>query len=272
MDGPRENCRQRAETLQPQLPEADVARAWVFYADEQYEEAVRLAQGALDRESDCEGGYYLLARVLFAMGRFHDIVQMAETAVQMSGEDYNIYVPILNALGALGKTDLMRHWRLRRVQVLETHLRKVPEDVRARVMLASDHASLDRVDDALREVNLAVGFRPDDASMLYNAACVYCLLNKKSDALEALAKAHAAGLRHSDWAQRIRIWRWSTAIPSSKDSLSRLEELILVPPRIAHISDPASNSLIFPASNSLIFPASNSLILSVLITQTSRWS
>ncbi|HEV2826398.1 MAG TPA: protein kinase [Pyrinomonadaceae bacterium] len=192
----------RAATLQPQLPEADVARAWVYYADEQYEEAVRLAQGALDRKSDCEGGYYLLARVLFAMGRFHDIVQMAETAVQMSGEDYNIYVPILNALGALGKTDLLRHWRLRRVQVLETHLRKVPEDVRARVMLASDHASLDRVDDALREVNLAVGFRPDDASMLYNAACVYCLLNQKSDALEALAKAHAAGLRHSDWARK----------------------------------------------------------------------
>jgi TolB-like protein/Flp pilus assembly protein TadD len=192
----------RAAALQPHLPEADIARAWVCYADGQYDDAVRFARGALDRKPDCEGGYYLLGRALFSLGRFHEIVEMAETAVQMSGEDYNVHVPIANALGALGKTDLLRHWRQRRVQVLESHLRKVPEDVRARTMLANDYASQDRIEDAQREINLAVGFRPDDASVLYNAACAYCLLKKKPEALEALAKAHAAGFRNSDWARR----------------------------------------------------------------------
>jgi TolB-like protein len=192
----------RAAALQPQLPEADVARAWVCYADQQYDEAVRLARGALDRKPDCEGGYYLLGRALFSMGRYHEIVEMAETAVQMAGEDYNIYTPISNALGALGKTDLLGHWRLRRVQTLEAHLRKVPEDVRARVMLAIDYGSLDRVDDALREINLAVGFRPDDASVLYNAACAFCVLKKKPEALAVLVKAHEAGFRDSDWARQ----------------------------------------------------------------------
>lgn len=191
-----------AGSLQPHLPEADVARAWVCYADQQYEQAVRLARGALDRKPDCEGGYYLLGRALFSMGRYHEIVEMAETAIQMSGEDYNMFTPIGNALGALGKTDLMRHWRLRRIQTLEGHLRKVPEDVRARVMLSIDYASLDRVDDALRELNLAISFRPDDASVLYNAACAYCILKRKPEALDALAKAHAAGFRDSDWARK----------------------------------------------------------------------
>ncbi|HEU5238249.1 MAG TPA: protein kinase, partial [Pyrinomonadaceae bacterium] len=192
----------RAVALQPHLPEADIARAWVCYADKQYDEAVRLAQGALDRKPDCEGGYYLLGRALFSLGRFHEIVEMAETAVQMAGEDYNIYTPISNALGALGKSDMLRHWRLRRVQALESQLQKVPEDVRARVMLAIDYGSIDRVDDALREINLAVGFRPDDASVLYNAACAFCLLKKKGEAIDALRKAHAAGFRDSDWARR----------------------------------------------------------------------
>jgi TolB-like protein len=192
----------RAVALQPNLPQADVAHAWVCYADQQYDEGVRLVRGALDRKPDCEGGYYLLGRLLFSMGRFHEIVEMAETAVQMSGEDYAMYTPITNALGALGKTDLLRHWRLRRVQMLEGHLRKVPEDVRARVMLSNDYASLDREGDALREVNLAVGFRPDDASVLYNAACVFSLLKKKPEALDALIKARAAGFRDSDWARR----------------------------------------------------------------------
>lgn len=193
---------EKAAALRPDLPEADVARAWVYYANKQYEEAVRLARGALERKPDCEGGYYVLGRALFSMGRFHEIVDMAETAVRMAVEDYNIYTPIVNALGALGKTDLLRHWRLRRVQVLESHLIKVPEDVRARLALSTDYASLDRIDDALREVNLAVSLRPDDASVLYNAACSFCLLNKKPEALSALRKARDAGFRDGDWARR----------------------------------------------------------------------
>ena len=192
----------QAVALQPHLPEADIARAWVCYADQQYDEAVQLARGALDRKPDCEGGYYLLGRALFSMGRFHEIIEIAETAVQMAGEDYNIYTPIGNALGALGKTDQMRHWRQRRIQTLETHLQKVPEDVRARVMLSIDYASLDRVDESLRELNMAISFRPDDASVLYNAACAYCMLKMKPEALDALRKARTAGFRDADWAQR----------------------------------------------------------------------
>ncbi|HKP37670.1 MAG TPA: protein kinase [Pyrinomonadaceae bacterium] len=192
----------RAVALQPQLPEADIARAWVCYAEQQYEEAVRLARGALARKPDCEGGYYVLGRTLFSMGRHHEIVEIAEVAVQMAGEDYNIYTPICNALGALGKTDQLKHWRQRRVQVVESHLRKVPEDVRARVALSNDYATLNRIDDAMREVNLAISLRPDDASVLYNSACTFCLMKKKPEALDALRKAHEAGFRDADWARK----------------------------------------------------------------------
>jgi non-specific serine/threonine protein kinase len=191
-----------AASLEPTLPEVDVARAWVLYADQHYDDAVKLARGALDRKPDCDGGYYLLGRALFSMGRFHEIVDMAESAVQAAGEDYNIYTPIQNALGALGKTDALRNWRLRRIQALETHLHKVAEDARARVMLAIDYASVDRFDDGLREVNLAITLRRDDASVLYNAACAFCMLKRKEEALAALRKARDAGFRDSDWARR----------------------------------------------------------------------
>ena len=38
--------------------------------------------------------------------------------------------------------------------------------------------------------------------MLYNAACSFCLLHKKPEALNALKKARDAGFRDSDWARR----------------------------------------------------------------------
>ena len=63
----------------------------------------------------------------------------------------------------------------RRVAALENHLKQVPEDARARILLAGDYAELDRVDDSMRETNLAMTLRANEASILYNAACNYCL-------------------------------------------------------------------------------------------------
>jgi hypothetical protein len=76
--------------------------------------------------------------------------------------------------------------RLRRAAALETRLKHVPEDARACILLGTDYAELGREASALREVQLAVTLRANEASILYNAACVYCLLNKKSEAQEAL--------------------------------------------------------------------------------------
>jgi non-specific serine/threonine protein kinase len=61
---------------------------------------------------------------------------------------------------------------------------------------------LGRREDALRELNLAVTLRANEASILYNAACVYCLLKNKAEALDALRKAWEAGSKDSVWARR----------------------------------------------------------------------
>ena len=193
---------ERATALQPNLPEVEVARGWVLYADRQYDETVRVVRQALARKPDCESGYYLLGRALFALGRYQELADIADVAVQAAGEDYNVYTPIQNALGALGKTEALRNFRQRRTQALEAHLRNMPEDVRARVMLAIDYATLGRPDDAMREVNLAMVLRPNESAVLYNAACAFCLMNKKDQAIDALRKAWNEGFQDADWARR----------------------------------------------------------------------
>jgi non-specific serine/threonine protein kinase len=192
---------EKAAALQPDLPEADIARAWVLYAGQHYDETIRLARQAIARKPDC-GGYYLLGRALFSAGRYQELADIAELAIQSAGGDYNVYSPITNALGALGKTEALRNVRQRRTQALEAQLRQVPEDVRARIMLSIDYADAGRIDDAMREVNLAMVLRPDEASVLYNAACALCKMNKKADALDALRKAWQAGFGDPDWARR----------------------------------------------------------------------
>jgi len=193
---------QRAVALQPDQPEVLVAQAWILYASQQYDDAIRCVQQAIQRKRDCEGAHYLMGRALFASGRYQELANIAEDALEASGGDYNVYVPISNALGALGKEEALRNLRLRAIQALEDHLKRVPEDARARTLLAVNYATMGRVDDAVREANLALALRPTEATVLYNIACGFCMLNKKTEALEALTKSWNAGFKDADWARR----------------------------------------------------------------------
>ncbi len=197
-----EAASQQASALSRDTPEVLVAEAWILYATEHYDEAVRRVRQAIERKPDAESAYYLLGRALFAAGRYHEVVELSEEAIAHSGENYNVYVPYLNALGALGKTEALRNARLQRIQVLEAQLAKVPEDARARILLASDYASLQRFEDATREANMAMALRPNDAIVMYNVACTFCELGKKEEALAAIRKAWNAGFRDPQWARR----------------------------------------------------------------------
>jgi serine/threonine protein kinase len=196
------NASGKAVALRWDLPEVQVSQAWVLYATELHDEAVRMVQKAIERKKDCEGAYYLLCRALFTAGRYQEVANLFETALETSGEDYNVYVPIVNSLGALGKQDLCQNVMLRRVAALENHLNHVPEDPRARILLAADYAHLNRYDDATKELNLAITLRANEASILYNAACTFALMKKKTDSIDTLRKAWEAGFKDSTWARR----------------------------------------------------------------------
>src|SRR4029077_1452572 len=144
----------RAVALRWDLPEVQVSQAWVLYATGLHDEAVRMLRKAIERKRDCEGAYYLLCRALFSAGRYQEIVDVMELALEVSGEDYNAYVPIGNALGALGKSELRKNIVQRRMAALENHLKQVPEDARARILLGGDYAEVGREEDALRETGL----------------------------------------------------------------------------------------------------------------------
>jgi len=192
----------RAIALQPELPDVQVAQAWIRYIEGDLEDAIKRVTQAIARKPNCEGAYYLLGRALFAAGRYHEVVEIAEKAVDAAGDDYSVYVPIINALGALGKEEMRRSFVHRRVETLEVQIARVPEDARARVLVATSYAEMDREEDAVREMQFALALRPNDSSVLYNCACVYGILGKKEESLSNLRKAFEAGFKDVQWARR----------------------------------------------------------------------
>ncbi len=193
---------QKASAKGHDAPEIQCAEAWVMFADGRYGEAVDRIRMALSRNPDHDGGYYVLGRALFAAGRYQEVLDIMEEALAHSSENYNITVPIHNALGALGKTDALKNYLHREIATYEAHLKKVPEDARARVLLAGDYAMQGRLEEAKREADMAMVLRPDDALILYNTACVFCAMDKAGDALIAIKKAWEAGFRDPIWTRQ----------------------------------------------------------------------
>ena len=192
---------ERALQLDPHLAEVLVARGLLFYVQKKYGEAIEYARMAIERKSDCPGAYNVLARSYFASGRLQEVAALIEHALAANGDDYNLYIPLANSLENLGQTEALREINQRHKQVLEQQLQMVPEDVRARVLLATLHAHND-ADRATLELERAISLRPDDSNILYNAACVYARLSRKQDALAVLKKAKEHGYRNIAWLAR----------------------------------------------------------------------
>ena len=188
---------ERATALEPDLAEVLAARARILYAQKKHDEAIRYAKLALERKSDCEGAYNILARSYFASDRLEEAAALVDRALEANGDDYNIYIPFSMVLESLGRKEAHRKLRERQVQALEQQLELVPEDVRARILLANNYAFFSREEDSVRQLQTAVALRPGDSNVLYNAACTYGLMDKKAEALDMLKKAKEAG--YSDW-------------------------------------------------------------------------
>ncbi|HTW22479.1 MAG TPA: protein kinase [Candidatus Baltobacteraceae bacterium] len=192
----------RALALAPDLPEVMVARARLFYAQKKYDECALMARRAIERKPDCDGSWNILGRALMTSNRYKEAAELVEKALEANGDDYNVYVPYMLSMERIGLKKEAGVMRDRMSKVLRQQLELVPEDVRARILLATNLASVGEADESMRHLQTAVVLRPKDGNTLYNAACTYGVLGKKAEALETLKKAIAAGYGNLNWAAR----------------------------------------------------------------------
>jgi serine/threonine protein kinase/Flp pilus assembly protein TadD len=193
----------RATALAPDLPEVLVARARILYSQRKNDETAQLALRAIERKPDCDGAWNILGRAYFASGRYEEAAALIDRAIEFNGDDYNMYIPYRQAILQLGRIKEAEPLADRMIKVLRQQLELVPEDVRARILLATNLAySGNDQEESIRHLQTAVALRPGDSNTLYNAACTYGVLGKKAEALDTLKKAFAAGFGNRNWAAK----------------------------------------------------------------------
>src|SRR5271168_279588 len=192
----------KAEKIAPDLADVLSARARIMYAQHRYDDAIHLALRAVAEQSECEGAHDVLGRSYFSSGRYEEAARLAESAMEIVGNDYNALIPLINSMEKLGRMADAERLRRREVEVLQDQLQHFPDDVRARVLLASDLANFGDAEGAVMQVKIAVAMRPSDANVLYNAACTYGVLRMKAESLDAFRKAVEAGYSNKDWSKK----------------------------------------------------------------------
>jgi len=192
----------RAMALAPDLPEVMVARARLFYAQRKFDEAELMALRAIERKHDCDGSWNILGRAMMSQGKYEQGAKLTQEALEANGDDYNTYIPFGLCMERSGRGPEAAKLRVRMNEVLRQQLETVPEDVRARILLAGNLANAGEAEESIRHLQTAVALRPNDGNTLYNAACTYGGLKMKKDALETLKKAIAAGYGNLNWAAR----------------------------------------------------------------------
>jgi tetratricopeptide (TPR) repeat protein len=193
---------EKAMALQPDLPEALVARARLLYVEHSYDEAAAYARRAVASRPEVEAGYWVLGQAYFASGHFQEAMAIADAATEFAGDDYNTFIPYINACRRMGNNEKALDLIRQQAVVMKQHLELVPEDGRARILLAGGYSALGETENAIAELQNAIALRPNDSAILYNAACTYAMLKEKQEALKLLRRSKEAGFLNMDWASR----------------------------------------------------------------------
>jgi non-specific serine/threonine protein kinase len=186
----------RAVELDPELPEAYVARGVAISITERYDEADEEFQKAIRLDPTSFEAYYFQARGHYARGNLERAVHWFDCAIAVRPEDYQSPSLMASALRGLGREEEARQaFRLaldRGRKLLEVE----PGNTRALYFSALALGQLGEDSGlAIEWGERALSMDPEEPQVLYNVGCLFALLGKPQRALDCLA----ATLEHGGW-------------------------------------------------------------------------
>jgi non-specific serine/threonine protein kinase len=190
----------KAVELDPELPEAYVARGVAVSLTDRYAEANEQFENAIRLKPSLFEAYYFQGRGYYARGQLEQAVGCFERAREARPEDYQAPSLLGSALVGLGRKEEANTAFRRAFEMARKHLEVYPGDARALYFGALALCQLGEPEElSLEWARRALTMDPEEPQVLYNVACVYALLGRADEAIERLAETIA----HGGW---WRIW------------------------------------------------------------------
>lgn len=190
---------QKALDLDPESAEAHASRGVACSLRQDYSEAEKELETAIQLDPMLFEAYYFYARVCFVAGKLPKAIQMYEKAAEVNPQDYQSPLLIAQIYSDLGDEEKAKASRLRGIKNAEAKLMLNPDDARALYMGANGLVALGKFAQGLDWAKQALEMDPDEPMLLYNVACIQSLAGRFDDALDSLEKAVRSGLNQKSW-------------------------------------------------------------------------
>jgi len=219
-----EEASRTAVKLGPELAESHTARGLALWCAKRFDEAEEAFKSAIDINPSLFEPFHFYARMLRMEGLKGDYLALFEHATCNRPEDFQSRVQLACLYEELGRKDESQAKFREAVQLIESYLSVVPEDVRALYLGSMSFLRLaGERDRAYEWMERALSLQPDHASVLYNGACFYAVAGQPDRALDLLEKSVDSGMAHSAFIARDPDLESLHDTPRFTEILARLE-------------------------------------------------
>jgi len=194
-----EAASKKAVELDPDSAEAHASRGLAVSLNQQYQQAAQEFETAIRLNPRLFEGYYFYARARFSEGKLDEAAQLFEQACRVNPEDFqapSLLAMVYNGVGR--KSDAEGAYR-RALAIIDKHLQLHPDDPRAFYFGAGALYWLGERSRGLDYCRQALAIDPNDPSVLYNVACVYCQAGQLEEAVDCLEKSITSGMGQKEW-------------------------------------------------------------------------
>lgn len=190
----------RALAIDPDLPEAHTAKAYLLALMGQDDEAEAGFKKALQLNPDLYDALYFYGRLLFPKQRWSDLIKLWEHAIEVDPEEYQCSCLIVTAYRDMGwpfeqRKPMLERARQRTLNFVTRH----PESPRAYYLGSGIHFELGDSAEGMRWVDKALRVDPSDPGVHYNVACTLAVAGENERALDHIERAMELGFAGMKW-------------------------------------------------------------------------
>ena len=194
-----ETASRLALELDPNQAQAHASRGLALSLSKRYEEAEQAFETAIRLDPRLFEAYYFYARDSLAQGKLDKAATSFEAACRVRPEDYQSPALLSQVYTGLGRKEDAMKAKWKALDLIENHLQRNPDDVRALYLGAAGLIELGKKEQGLEWARRALAMDPEDSMILYNVACVYSHARELDLALDCLEKSVAGGMAHMEW-------------------------------------------------------------------------
>ena len=183
----------RALELAPDLAEAHVALGHIRSLTGDNAGAERSFERALALNPELYEAHVYYARHCLAHGEFVRSAELFRSAFNLRPDDSTVLSLAVSALDASGNRSAAEATAREAIAGLTHQLELNPDDARAHYMLAGMLARTGQREAGKTHVEAALRLRPDEYSVLYNAACFFSIAGETERAIDLLERIWKSG-------------------------------------------------------------------------------